>query len=374
LLLEEIEGQEIVIRMLKHEIKRNSLPQTLLFYGPEGSGKFLASITLAKLVNCQDDRSKSCKCRSCNLIKKLISRNIYLITQSNLNNTFDLWKYFGIDENNAEYFIRDLKRLLISISGNDRLKKEALEIEKYLNTDNLIYDKFGYIMKVVFNILGSKKGRVVTIDQIRAIKKFLSTKNDDGKYKIVIIDGSEYMNEEASNSFLKISEDTPPNSLIILTAVNKDQLKETIKSRCRAYRFIGLTEISIKNIIKNRFGYDKCLNIEDLDENYKDTGDIFSRVLSNGCNLGIIKDIKDSLIKKGNTIKFLSYIAKSLETKIKEINTFSIDNVYQAEYLLKRIQYLIDSISFRNVNEETALTDFLLNNFSDAIKLLKLDA
>ncbi|MCX7913529.1 MAG: DNA polymerase III subunit [Thermodesulfovibrionales bacterium] len=72
----------------------------------------------------------------------------------------------------------------------------------------------------------------IKIDSIRKIEEFLSFKPLEGREKVVIVNDSERMNQNASNAFLKILEEPPPNSLLILISSNEDALPLTIKSRC----------------------------------------------------------------------------------------------------------------------------------------------
>ena len=89
-MFEAVKGQKIAVSMLKHEIKNNNLPQALLFHGPDGCGKFLTALELARSVNCKYTGSSDCKCSSCLGISKIMSRNIFPVCKSNIKNTFQL--------------------------------------------------------------------------------------------------------------------------------------------------------------------------------------------------------------------------------------------------------------------------------------------
>ena len=68
-----VKGQNIAVKMLSQELAGGLLPQTLLFHGPDGTGKFLTAIELAKLLNCENPGSEptgenagsGCCCVSC---------------------------------------------------------------------------------------------------------------------------------------------------------------------------------------------------------------------------------------------------------------------------------------------------------------------
>src|SRR3989344_420293 len=75
------------------------------------------------------------------------------------------------------------------------------------------------------------------IDEIRKFKKFLSLKPYSSKYKIAIIDNAHQMGAEAANAMLKVLEEPPAHSLIILISANPQALLPTIYSRCMEIKF-----------------------------------------------------------------------------------------------------------------------------------------
>ena len=54
--LSRIVGHAPLITLLKHSVARGSVPQTLLFAGPEGVGKHTVAVALAQAVNCPTRR------------------------------------------------------------------------------------------------------------------------------------------------------------------------------------------------------------------------------------------------------------------------------------------------------------------------------
>ncbi|MCM8771606.1 MAG: hypothetical protein NC922_00795 [Candidatus Omnitrophica bacterium] len=72
---------------------------------------------------------------------------------------------------------------------------------------------------------------ILSIDDVREIKKDLFIQPYSGKYKIYIFQ-IEYIKEEASSAFLKILEEPPPYGILILLVPNINFLLPTIISRC----------------------------------------------------------------------------------------------------------------------------------------------
>jgi hypothetical protein len=73
----------------------------------------------------------------------------------------------------------------------------------------------------------------ITIEQARRVIEFLSTTSEFGGYKVVIIEEAEHMNRNSANALLKILEEPPNKSIIILTTNKLFALLPTIRSRCQ---------------------------------------------------------------------------------------------------------------------------------------------
>lgn len=73
----------------------------------------------------------------------------------------------------------------------------------------------------------------ITIDQIREVKKFtrLKTTGNGNIRRIVLITEAHLMTTEAQNALLKLLEEPPSDTMILLTAVGDQSLKPTIYSR-----------------------------------------------------------------------------------------------------------------------------------------------
>lgn len=92
-------------------------------------------------------------------------------------------------------------------------------------------------------------GKSIGIEEIRNIQKKIYLTPVKSKTKAIIIKNSETLTIEAQNAFLKILEEPPQSTLIILIVSNKDLLLSTIISRCKIIEikeeFIDLSEEEI---------------------------------------------------------------------------------------------------------------------------------
>ena len=100
-------------------------------------------------------------------------------------------------------------------------------------------------------LLISPESDQIKIEEIRAIDDALSLKAYEARYKIVIVDEADAMNQYAANAFLKTLEEPPAGSLIILISSKPDNLPDTIRSRCSRLNFSPLSLDACRDVISN---------------------------------------------------------------------------------------------------------------------------
>lgn len=93
----------------------------------------------------------------------------------------------------------------------------------------------------------------IKIEQIRYIKERIYLKSYEAKKKFFIIDDAEKLTLEAANAFLKILEEPPKDSLIILISSKPNLLPSTILSRCQKISFSPLTKENLDKLLREEF-------------------------------------------------------------------------------------------------------------------------
>jgi len=73
----------------------------------------------------------------------------------------------------------------------------------------------------------------IVVDDTREVANFLRLTPAEGGWRIVIIDSADDMNRNAANALLKILEEPPRRSLLLLVSHTPGRLLPTIRSRCR---------------------------------------------------------------------------------------------------------------------------------------------
>lgn len=100
-----------------------------------------------------------------------------------------------------------------------------------------------------------KKELLINVHEAAAMSKKLSLKAYEGGYKILIIWGADHMNIESANKLLKLIEEPPAKTIILLLAENEERIIKTIQSRCQVLHIPKLANATIAS------GLESALNI-----------------------------------------------------------------------------------------------------------------
>jgi len=227
-------GQERTKDILRNIFRSERISHAYIFYGNEGVGKDAAAVEFAKLLNCDgriNDTEACDKCKSCLEIDSFKSSLFKFITSlpSGKNETDE-------DTNPLE-----------------KLEKE--DFTNYLSEIELkVRDKYHKI--------SLQKANDIRITSIRQIKKDIYLTGKAGKKKIFLISGSDRMNPQSSNSLLKILEEPPKNSVLILTTSRINSIIPTIIGRCQKIKFDNLKKSNITDYITKK---DKKISSRDAE-------------------------------------------------------------------------------------------------------------
>lgn len=110
----------------------------------------------------------------------------------------------------------------------------------------------------------SPEKNVLKIEQMREMKQTAYLKPMVGRKRVFIIDQAEKMNEEAANSVLKILEEPPSFTHLILITHNPYLILPTIKSRCQELGFSQISKHDIQKVLVERGQEEKKARIISL--------------------------------------------------------------------------------------------------------------
>ena len=245
------------------------------------------------------------------------------------------------------------------------------EDNEYSLTTNKIYSNnktYNLLLKNIhpnlFLISLKDKKKNIDIEQIKNMKNFLNITSFSNKPKIVLIDGSEYLNLSSSNSLLKSLEENLNNVFFILVHDIKKKLLTTIKSRCIQFKFFLNNEDRekrINEILNNQFN--------DLSSDFKNKyiSPLFFKSLLEYCNKNnlqisdinldnLLSDILKKKDYKKNEFVFKNFLLLVQLFLYKKIRNEQNNNKYF--YLLKYFTQRFDDVTKFNLDFESYVLEF----------------
>src|SRR6267142_7001716 len=92
------------------------------------------------------------------------------------------------------------------------------------------------------------------IDQIRELREMVRYAPAGGRYKVVILDETHMLTDEASNALLKTLEEPPDRVIFVMATTQPEDLADTIRSRSQHFHFRALTFNEIAGRIRHIVG------------------------------------------------------------------------------------------------------------------------
>lgn len=269
-----------------------------------------------------------------------------------------MWQTQGF-ESNKKFFEKLVRGDALShaylFTGQEMIGKKTFALELVNMLD--VRHRVSYNPDLMF--IDGQQG--VTIDQIRDLKKFISFKSYRGKYKCAIIDDCHMMGQEAANSILKILEEPPGNSLIILITASPKLLLSTIFSRCQEIKFpphpkeellkyletLGLNKKQAEfwaDFSNGRLGLAYRLKeadaFKDIKKNLQEFNKILKSNINNRLNFAekIFKD-ESSLNPAELILYWIFYLRSDLSKKLKINRAAALKKMIEAGHILSKPQY-----------------------------------
>ena len=198
-------NQERPIRILNTLLKNRTLPHAFLFTGPEGVGKKAVALALAMAFNCQ--------------------RKLYGLKTE--------------DREQKDTAVLSAKSDFATLDSCG-VCKTCRKIESRHHADIIQIQPSGAFIKIA---------------QIRELVGTLAMKPYEATIRVVVISNAQAMNAAASNALLKILEEPPDRTMLVLIATQRSDLLPTIVSRCQHIGFNPITKNNLAALLSEKHGF-----------------------------------------------------------------------------------------------------------------------
>jgi DNA polymerase-3 subunit delta' len=189
-MFDSLVGNQRVKELLRGMLRRGNVPGALLFTGPDGVGKKLFALQMARAAVCIDTRDGEA-CDTCAACVRVT--------------TFHPPKESDKDAN-----------------------------KKVTRTSHPDV------------VLVRNNARILPVDQIREVEREAQFRPFEGRARYFIVDDADKMNPQASNALLKTLEEPSSTTHIILITERPGMLLDTIRSRSQLVRFTPIELAEIK--------------------------------------------------------------------------------------------------------------------------------
>ena len=206
-------GHSALRERLIDAVRRNVLPASLLLHGPRGVGKQQIGLWLARALLCENRDDAPCAtCRSCRMAARLQHPDLHWF--------FPRPRHKDSDPDPAEVREDIAEAIRERLENNGLYEPPGGDVALYLAT-------------------------------VRAIVQTATLSPAMGKRKVFVIGDAERMvaqegSDQAANAFLKLLEEPPADTTLILTSSEAGALLPTIRSRTVSVRVPPVADADVK--------------------------------------------------------------------------------------------------------------------------------
>jgi DNA polymerase III subunit delta' len=266
-MLDQLIGNERAKLLLRRMLEARRLPGAMLFTGEEGVGKKLFALEIAKALNCRSPQgAEGCGvCPSCVRISK------FNYPQSSDS---DDWK-------------------------------------------GIIWTDHADVGMVV------APKRILLVEQMRQIEREANFRPYEGTARVFLIDDADKLNDSSANALLKVLEEPPHTSHVVLLTARPAMLLPTVRSRCQMIRFSPLTADEIeRHMLENKIADAKGARIR-------------ARVVRGSLGRAISSEFDDYVGQREAMLRVLEALSTSddriqLLRSAEEINAAPLKDEYEA--------------------------------------------
>ena len=193
-------GNPQAVSIVRDMLAGGRVPGALLLAGPDGVGKKTLALMLAKALNCERLRDDFCgECRHCRKADGMLTA-----TREDL----------------------DRRR---------QMKDSARR------TEGLVYFDLQLVEPIT---------RYILVEQVRQLRNIAYTRPFELRRRVLVVDQAQAVHWQAVDLLLKVLEEPPDTTTLILVCPNSFELRSTIRSRCSQIQFVPVEDAVIASLLE----------------------------------------------------------------------------------------------------------------------------
>lgn len=215
----DVVGQEAAKNELRRSFLAGIVPHARLFVGADGAGALGLAYAYARYINCASPSADDAcgECRSCQRFDGFAAQDLHFLFP------------------------------IVNVASRNLCEDELPRWREYLALGaHSRYAEWA-------NMLGGEAKRpIIFAREGEALLERLSYHIAEARYRIVLIWLPERMHESLGNKLLKLTEEPPPSTIILMVAQNEAEVLGTLRSRMQALRLRPLSEQEIAEVLAHR--------------------------------------------------------------------------------------------------------------------------
>lgn len=346
----DIVGQEEVKAQLRHQLESGRIPHAQLFAGPAGTGKLPMAVAFARYLVCNEvNKSTSPQAG--------ISQDVGLGGDMFGGGFFDFPEAPDNQEkpektDNPEIPADSCGHCPACVKMNKLVhpdvhfmmpvfkRESGRNADTYPQSDDFIFDWREALLANPYLELGewmhaagaeNQQGELYAAQANELIRK-LSFRSSEGGRRVIILWMPERMNESCANKLLKLIEEPPSETVILMVSDDAERVLPTIQSRTLRINFHPLSETEIAAALTERYSlaadvaadlahtaggsWARAMQLMDAEDATQEYTDLFIRLmrLAYGRKLKELKDWSDEVAKIGRASQreFLAYAQRMM--------------------------------------------------------------
>ncbi len=231
------------VATLKQQIGEERLPHSLLFSGLPFSGRLTLSYEIARVVTCSKGGEANCLCSTCRTYRRSAPTNLIFVG----SREHKIRVTAALNAFKEELTKRRLDELLFVVRAMISQYHPALNGEGLGDLDHLLLEledlpqeEWARGEKELRTLLRphlapTKRPQPLTIDMVRSLQQWSRLTSLSNGVRFMILEGVEQGSLASQNSLLKLLEEPPTATYIILLSERPALLLPTILSRVQHY-------------------------------------------------------------------------------------------------------------------------------------------
>ena len=251
--------KEVALDLIQ-QISAKTLPHALLFSGVPFSGRLSLALETARIVSCANDGALHCSCASCRSFARYAMHNVVFVGSRNhkirIESALTNFTELRTKESQRQ-LLGALRMMLLQFHSallDSSTQRQGAAFDAAAEIDETLFaleeassDEFPAYAEKLQSLLKpllttTNRATSLTIGQVRSLQEWTLHTSFEHRPRWIILEGVEHSTVGTRNSLLKLLEEPPKQTFIVLISEHPTRLLPTILSRVQHFHIRPFSE------------------------------------------------------------------------------------------------------------------------------------